>query len=398
VEEALLISKARVITPTGVLEDGWVETNDRRVVAIGEGPRRPPVRGTRLIDAQGGLLGPGLVDIHTHGAVGHEVMDGGAALSAIRAFLATRGVSSFVATTWSAPHESILAALDAVRANLGPSVGGATILGAHLEGPYLNVEAAGAQDPAAIRPLDRAELEELLSTEVVRIVTVAPEIGDNLHAVAACVERGATVSIGHTAATFEQVSAAADRGATMMTHLFNAMTPLRHRAPGAVGAGLTDPRLSGELVADGIHVHPAVLRLALAAMGIARVVLVSDGVRACGMPEGELNLDGRQVVHADGAVRLADGTLAGSALTLDMALRNFAAATGRAIEEVWAAASHNPARALDIDDHKGTIDVGKDADLTLLDSSDEVVLTVADGNVVYSREQAAGRHRLAVQP
>lgn len=393
--EALLVSNARVITPTGVLEAGWVKTNGRRIVAIGEGRIRPPARGTRLIDAQGGLLGPGLMDIHTHGAVGHDVMDGAAALSAMRAFLATRGVSSFVATTWSAPHESILAALDAIRGNLGASVHGATILGAYLEGPYLNVDAAGAQDPAAVRPLDRAELEVLLATEVVRVITVAPEVADNLEGVAECVARGAKVSVGHTAATFEQVSAAADSGATLMTHLFNAMTPLRHRAPGAVGAGLTDPRLSGELVADGIHVHPAVLRLALAAMGIGRVILVSDAVRACGMPEGELDLDGRRVVHADGAVRMADGTLAGSALTLDVALRNFAAATGRPIEELWAAASHNPARALGIEDHKGTIEVGMDADLTLLHPTGEVVLTVAEGNVVYSRETATGR-RLAV--
>lgn len=387
--EPLLVTNARVITPTGVLDTGWVRTDGSRVVAIGEGGSIPPGFDAKRIDAEGGLLGPGLIDIHTHGAVGHDVMDGAAAaLTAIRRFLATRGVTSFVATTWSAPHEAILAALGAIEANLGPSNHGSTILGANLEGPYLSRDAAGAQDPAAIRPLHRGELEELLSTRVVRLITIAPEVADNMQGVAECAARGVKVSVGHTAATFEEVSAAAERGATLMTHLFNAMTPLRHRAPGAVGAGLTDPRLMGELVADGVHVHPAVMRLALKAMGIGRVVLVSDAVRACGMAEGELDLDGRRVVHAGGAVRLADGTLAGSALTLDAALRNFAAATGHTVEELWAAVSHNPARALGIDDRKGTIEVGKDADLTLLDSAMEVVLTVAEGNIVYSSAQA----------
>lgn len=390
--EPLLITNARVITPTGVIRDGWVQTDGDRFVGVG-GATATPLGGNVIwIDGRGGLLGPGLIDIHTHGAVGHDVMDGTTvALTAIREFLATRGVTSFLATTWSARHDSIIAALDAIKASLGPSLTGATLLGANLEGPYLSERAAGAQDPAAIRPVDRDELDALLSTGLVRLITLAPEVGVNLQAVAESVTRGARVSVGHTAATFEQVTAAVERGATLMTHLFNAMTPLGHRAPGAAGAGLTDPRLMCEVVADGIHVHPAVMRLILAAKGIDGVVLVSDAVRACGMPEGEVDLDGRRVVHRDGAVHLSDGTLAGSALTLDVAVRNFAAATGRPLEDVWAAASLNPARAAGVDDRKGTIEIGKDADLALLDQAMDVALTVAQGNVVYSRTQTIPR-------
>jgi N-acetylglucosamine-6-phosphate deacetylase len=282
-------------------------------------------------------------------------------------------------------------ALEAVGEVLGPVDGGATVLGAHLEGPYLSKARRGAQDPSLIRVAPREEGTRLLDSGIVRLLAVAPEVQGNRWLVAEAAARGVTVSAGHTDATYDQALQAVEDGVRHVTHAFNAMRSLGHREPGLLGAALVLPELRCELIADNVHVHPAAMRLLFAAKGPAGVVLVSDALRATGLPDGAYTVGDRPAFSMDGAIRLGDGTLAGSVLTLDRALHNLQAATGRPLAELWPAASRNAAQAIGVDDVKGTLEPGKDADLILLDPSLQVVVTVAEGAVVHGADRLPRR-------
>jgi N-acetylglucosamine-6-phosphate deacetylase len=312
-------------------------------------------------------------------------------LARMARFFAGHGVTAWLAATMTASGPDTERALEAVAAAAGPVEGGATLLGAYLEGPYLNPAKAGAQDPALIRPADRVEAARLLQTGVARVLVLAPEIEENRWLIAEAVARGLTVSAGHSDATYDQVLQAVEAGVGHVTHAFNAMRPLGHREPGMLGAALVLPELRCELVADNVHVHPAAMRLLFQAKGPGGVVLVSDAVRATGLPEGAYTVGDQPAFSADGAIRLADGTLAGSVLTLDRALRNLQAATGRPLAELWPAASRNAAQAVGVDDAKGTLEPGKDADLVLLDPALRVVVTVAEGAVVHGGDRLPRR-------
>lgn len=383
----LLIHNAHLLTPLGPWPIGWLLTEGRRIRQMGAG--RPPEFSagtvTRAIDAQGLTLAPGFIDLHVHGAVGFEVMDADPeGLRAMARFFSRHGVTAFLPTTWTATGEAILKALKVVGDCLGATPDGASILGAHIEGPYLNVSKCGAQDPRLIRPADPAEALPILDTGLVRLLALAPEIEGNGWLIDACVQRGITVSAAHTSATYADMVAAVARGLRQTTHTYNAMTPLGHREPGVVGAALALPELNCELIADNVHVHPAAMRALVLAKGVSGVILISDAIRGAGMPEGEYPIDDRVVHVRDGAVRLPDGTLAGSILTLDLALRNILAATGLSLSVAWPMSSLNAARAIGVATTKGSLEVGKDADLVLLEADATVRLTVVEGTVVYS--------------
>lgn len=374
------------MTPSGVV-GGWLHASDGRIAAVGTGPP-PTVSGTAtVVNASGMTLVPGFIDVHVHGALGHETMDADpAGLRTMARFFAEHGVTSFLATTWTATRDRTLAALQAVREVMGPVTGGAQILGAHLEGPYLAVGRCGAQDPDHIRPANREELTAFLATGAARLMTIAPETEPNLEAIRACVGAGVTASIGHTDGTAADVAAAVAAGATHATHLFNAMSPFHHRKPGTVGAVLTAERIKAELICDLVHVHPGAMRLALRAKGVDGIVLMTDAVGPTGLDEGEYPFAGRRIRHERGAVWLADGTtLAGSALTFDRALRNLATVTGLGMEHLWPICSRNGAAAAGVADRKGTITTGYDADLVLLDDDLTVRCTVVGGDIVFRR-------------
>jgi N-acetylglucosamine-6-phosphate deacetylase len=381
----LLVTGARVLTPGGEWPQGWIAVEGRRIAAMGQGQPPPEAAaGAELLAADGLVALPGFIDLHVHGAVGVDVMDADSdGLRQMARFFAAHGVTAWLPSTMTASGPDTERAVEAIRAAAGPVDGGATILGAYLEGPYLNPVKAGAQDPAHIRPADRAEAARLLDPGVARVVVLAPEVEENRWLIAEATARGVTVSAGHTDATYAQALRAVEDGVRHVTHAFNAMRPLGHREPGLLGAALVMPELRCELIADNVHVHPAVMRLLFAAKGPAGVVLVSDSLRATGLPEGAYTVGGRPVFAMDGAIRLADGTLAGSVLTLDRALHNLQAATGRPLAELWPAASRNAAQAIGVDDAKGTLEPGKDADLVLLDPALRVVVTVAEGAVVH---------------
>ena len=263
----LLVSGARVLTPGGEWPRGWIAVEGRRIAAMGQG--RPPERrlaGAAVLDASGLIVLPGFVDLHAHGAVGADVMDADPeGLRRMARFYARHGVTAWLPTTMTASARDLERALEAVGEVIGPVEHGATVLGAHLEGPYLSTARCGAQDPSLIRVATRAEATRLLDTGLVRLLAVAPEVQGNRWLVAEAVGRGVTVSAGHTDATYDQALAAVDDGVRHVTHVFNAMRPLGHREPGMLGAALTVGELACELVADNVHVHPAVMRLLFAA-------------------------------------------------------------------------------------------------------------------------------------
>jgi N-acetylglucosamine-6-phosphate deacetylase len=372
-------------------ERGWLRTAGTTIEALGAGEPPEAGAGVTAIDGRGRLLLPGFVDVHVHGALGHEVMDGDVdGLFAQARFLAQHGVTSFVPTTWTGSRERTLAALESVGEALRRPrpAGSARMLGAHMEGPYLNPKRAGAQDPGFMRPPEPGELERYLDFGFVRLMTVAPELPANEPVLAELRRRGITISAGHTDATYAEMAAAVERGVRHATHTYNAMRPLHHRDPGTVGACLTLDALRCELIADGHHVDPVAMDVLVRARGVDAVVLVSDAVRPTGLPEGEYPLDDRTVEVRGGAVRLPDGGLAGSVLTLDRALRNLARATGRELTELWPAASANPAASAGVADRKGRLDVGMDADLVLVDADVTVHATVVEGELAYASDEA----------
>lgn len=384
---SLLIHNAHVFGPHADWNPGWLLAESGRIRLLGRGLAPDLGLGpeTRVVDAQGRALLPGFIDLHVHGAVGYEAMDASPeGLCAMARFYARHGVTSFLPTTWTATRDDIRRALQAVRAALGPVPGGATILGAHVEGPYLNPAKCGAQDVRLIRRADPDEAREILDSGVVRLLALAPEYEANLPLLDECVRRGITVSAAHTAASYDQMRAAVARGLSQVTHTFNAMSPLGHREPGAAGAALALPELRCELIADNIHVHPAAIKILAEAKGSAGVMLITDAIRGAGMPPGDYQIDTRTVAIKDGAVRLPDGQLAGSILTMDRALQNLRQSTGRPLRDLWPMTSRNAAQAIGLSSRKGSLEAGKDADLVLLEPDGEVGLTVAEGEVVYA--------------
>jgi N-acetylglucosamine-6-phosphate deacetylase len=380
----LLITDTRICAPERLWEPGWLLARDGRIEALG--PGEPPgglTSAAERVDGSGATLVPGFIDVHVHGGAGADTMDADPdALRHMARFHATHGVTALLATTWSAPEADLAAALKAIGAVAGPMEGGATIFGAHLEGPWISAGRCGAQDPAAIRPPDLAEATRLLDGGVVRLVALAPELDGAGAVIDACRTRGVVVSAGHTDASYDQMAEAVRLGVTQVTHTFNAMSGFGHRDPGTAGAALAFPELRCELIADGIHVHPGAMAVLARAKGPDGVILVSDATRAAGLPEGPVDLGGRTGHHADGAVRLPDGRLAGSALTLDVALGHFAAASGWPWEDLWRATSANAATVLGLA-AKGHLSAGADADLVLIDEDWTVRLTVVQGRIVH---------------
>ncbi len=384
-ENAVLIENARIMTTSGEWERGWLRWHGSQIVGMGPGNALDD-DDIEVIDASGLTLLPGFVDVHVHGGMGYDAMDADPrGLQTVAQFYARHGVTSFLATTWTDTPTRITKALETIAASKGPQVHGATLIGAHVEGPYLNPQKCGAQNLGLIRRADPEEAMDWLEMGVVRVLSLAPEYEENLWLIQECANRGITVSVAHSAATYDQVLRAVQLGLRHATHTFNAMSELHHRNPGTVGAVLTSPEVRCELIADNIHVHPAMMKLLLSAKGPDGVILITDAIRGTGMPDGEYPVDDRTIIVKNGVARLADGTLAGSTITMEKALANFVKASGRPIAEIWQVSSLNAARAIGIEDRKGSLDVQKDADLVLLDDGLNVQMTVAEGLIVYRR-------------
>jgi N-acetylglucosamine-6-phosphate deacetylase len=380
----LLFINADMILPDDTRQRGWLRTDGGRIHSLGAG-EPPAVDGPHtVIDANGLILMPGLIDVHIHGMRGADAMDAvPEALQAISGALVKHGVTGWLPTTWTALHLTITAALQAIAGCMGPVANGATIYGAHMEGPYLNIARCGYQNVQFIRRARPDEARELFESGALRIMSLAPEFTENHWLIDECIRRGIVVSAAHTDATYEQMIDAFRRGVQRMTHVYNAMSGFNHRAPGAVGAALVTPGVRCEAIADGHHLHQASLKLLHQIKGADGVTLVSDCHRPAGMPDGTYLVSGRMAMLTDGTLRRPDGRLAGSTITLNRALLNYMRALDEPIEKVWRTATLNPARDLGLDGTLGSLTVGKQADLALFDAQMHAHVTVTGGAIAY---------------
>jgi N-acetylglucosamine-6-phosphate deacetylase len=378
-----LIYNATVITPDGIIENGWLTWVDERIDGIGNHIEIPEAVSGLTIDAAGAYLMPGFIDLHVHGALGHDVMDADVqGLLEMAAFFARHGVTSFVPTTLSSTTAETLNALHTIMAAMSSPNPGARIIGAHIEGPYLNPEKAGAQDTTQIRRAERDEVLLWLDTGIVKLIAIAPEYVENLWLIEECVRRGIVVAAAHTNASYAQIAHASALGLSHLTHTFNGMRGLHHREPGVVGAAFALKSLVCELIADNVHVHPVVMNILWELKGKDRIVLITDATRGTGMPDGTYILGGQTFHVQQQEARLADGTLAGSTATMDSVVANFAEGVG-SLAEIWTTTSYNAARQLCIDDWTGSLEPGKVADLVLIDAGYRVSLTVCGGQLCY---------------
>lgn len=330
-----------------------------------------------------GVICPGFIDLQINGAFKIDVSPDIEGLRQLAGKLPLTGTTSFLPTAISWPTERYQDFLEALEK--ASTAAGARILGAHIEGPFLSPARKGAHDPDNLRPIDLGLLKEILAPGWVRVMTVASELPKSEQAAELLREGGAVASVGHTDATYEETVRALDVGFTKATHLYNAMSPFEHRAPGAVGALLTDDRVRAGIIADGVHTHEGALRLAYREKGPGGLALVTDAMEAAGMPEGEYELSGRTVHLKNEAVRLPDGTLAGSVLTMDGAVRNAVRFLDIPLENAVRMATQTPAEILGLES-KGKIAPGAEADLVILSQESFVEETIVAGETVYRRE------------
>ena len=366
----MLLIHAKYLNEDFRLVQGDIEIEDGKILRAGKDlPRKEE---DLAVDCAGSYtVVPGFVDVHIHGCAGADTCDATReALEAMAAFLLAHGVTSFCPTTMTTSRETIQAALLAAKDMMDhPMEGGARVVGVNMEGPFIAKERKGAQKEEDILPPDFPLFQRFYeeSGGIVRLVDVAPEQPGGLDFVEKASQL-CTVSIAHTTADYDQAKAAFDKGVTHATHLFNAMSGLHHRKPGVVGAVFDDSRVRGELICDGFHIHPAVLRAAFRLLG-DRALIVSDSMRANGMPEGEaFDLGGQMVTVHQGKALLPDGTIAGSVTNLHQEIKNLVS-FGVPFEQAVKAATLVPARAIGLDGEIGSIAPGKRADLVVLDEN-----------------------------
>lgn len=373
-----VIADARVVTPDGVLDPGWVQVAGTRIAAVGAGT--PP--GLADLSLPGRWVVPGFVDVHVHGG-GGATFGSGAAGEVRRAVALHRrhGTTTTLASLVSAPLDE----LELAVRRLADLVSEGVLAGVHLEGPFLSPLRCGAHDPQVLLDPRPEDVARLLTAGggAVRMVTLAPELPGGLDAVRAVADAGAVAAVGHTDADYACARAAVDAGARAATHLFNGMPPVHHRAPGPVVALLEDPRVTVELINDGIHLHPATLRLVVATAGPCRSALVTDAISASGEGDGPHRLGELQVVVVHGEARLQDGgSLAGSTLTMGSAVRRAVRDVGLSVEAAVVMASSTPARLVGLADRVGAVAAGLDADLVVLDADFMVERVLAKGSWV----------------
>jgi N-acetylglucosamine-6-phosphate deacetylase len=364
------VLRGRVVTPEGILEDAVVVCEDGTIVDVTQKTAQYP--DATLV---AGYIAPGYVDVHIHGIAGADTMDAKASsLETMAHQLVKHGVTAFLPTTMTQSQEDITAALRQVRTYMemernSPSTG-AEVIGVHLEGPWISHQAKGAQNGAFIAPPSAEYVRHILDEagDILRIVTLAPELEGADAAIEQLRNAKVEVSIGHTTANYAEAMHAITLGARHVTHCFNAMTGMHHRDPGVVGAAFQDC-VFAELIADGVHVHPEVMKALVKIKGRERVMLISDSMAAADMPDGTYALGGQTTLVRDGQARLPDGTLAGSTLTLDRAVQNMVNLCGVPIEDAIYMASTTPAEAIGLGDKKGKIQIGFDADIVVLDEA-----------------------------
>lgn len=381
-----IILKGRLVTPDGVSSSGDViAIEGDRISFIGGFDSMLAGSDNQVFDFESSYICPGFIDMHIHGYAGADVMDCTVeSLDGISWELAQRGTTSFLATTMSAPSAQLVRAIGNIRDTKQQGTRGAQLLGCHLEGPFLNPGKKGAQKAGFLRLPSTTELQDYLDAGrgCIRMITMAPELAGAFEVIKMAGQMGIIVSLGHSEASLPQVAEACKAGLGHVTHVFNAMDGLHHRDPGTTGAVLSMPELTVDVIPDGHHVHPSVVKILICSKGIDQVSAISDCIRAGGLGDGGYELGGQKVLVKDGFANLADGTLAGSTITLAEGLRVLVEKVGLALAEAVKMVSLNPARTLGLTD-RGVLERGKKADIVVLDAHLNVLMTIIAGRIVY---------------
>lgn len=381
----LLVTRCRLYDAPPDAPLAQVRVRDGTIAEVG--PVRADTPADRTLDAGSRTLVPGFVDVHVHGAGGADVLDGSReALETMSRTLARLGTTSFLGTSFMQPQHGSRH-LPAAAEQVGGDLGGARLLGLHLEGPFINPGKRGGIPPTAIYPPSRRAMDEVLDLTggTLRMMTLAPELEGNLAHVERLAGAGIVAAFGHSAAGYDETRAGVAAGISHCTHLYNAMSGLHHREPGPLVALHESADVTVELISDGVHVSGPVVRFTHRAFGLERCVCVTDAMRTAGMPDGRYLYGGREFESRDGAARYLDGTLIGTALGLREVVLRFMEYTGCTFTDAVNAATLHPARAVGVADRKGSLAVGKDADLVLLDDDLSVWATIVEGEVVYLR-------------
>jgi N-acetylglucosamine-6-phosphate deacetylase len=379
----------RILLENGWLHDGYVVWENGTIVEVGEmNDFHEDEKTIQIKIPDGSSIVPGFIDVHIHGASGADTMDGTKeALRTMGKALPKEGTTSFLATTMTTSSEAIERALINVAEDEALE-GEAELLGVHLEGPFIAPNRVGAQHPRYVQA-PNAELfvrwQEMANGRI-RLVTFAPEQKEGMAFLRTLCEHGVTASIGHSDANDEKALQAIEQGVTHCTHLFNGMRSLHHRQPNALGAMLLDERVRCELIVDGLHVHPHIVKLAYRLKGKDGIVLITDAMRAKGLGDGVYDLGGQEVKVVGNQATLLDGTLAGSVLKMNEAIRNMCLFTGCSLDEAIRMATINPAKQIGVADRKGSIAVGKDADLVVINDQCDVWMTICRGHIAYRKE------------
>jgi len=380
---SLLIRNCKLYDARAADHGGTVLIDDGVIRQVGT--PAPSARADCVLDAAGRILAPGFIDVHIQGAGGADVLDATPeALETISTTCARFGVTGFLATTVYKPGQEnhhLKVAADCV----GRDLKGARLLGIHLESPFISTQKRGMIQPDCIAEPSLATLEEIYSLvgDHLKMMVIAPELPGNIETIEALVKRGTVACLGHTAAGYEDARRGFDAGLSHVTHLFNAMPALHHREPGTLGAIFETECATCQVITDGVHIHPAVIRLAYSVLGPDRFVTITDGIQAMGLPDGKYIYNNIEYEARGGAARYADGTLIGTALGLNRMLARLMDFTGCSLTEAVNTVTRNAARVLRLHARKGAIEVGRDADLVVLDDDLSVYATVVGGQIVY---------------
>ena len=384
----LLLKNAKIVLEDRVIEGDILTAGGiiRDIIEKGSSVKPEALEVKNSIDLDGKYVVPGFIDVHIHGSNGADAMDGTAeALKTISSYVATKGTTKFLATTLTSSKEELINVLKIAAELQNKEIDGATIFGVHMEGPYFDIEYKGAQNEKYMKPATEKEIKEYLDVKpgLVKLMSLSPHTEESIRTVKFLRENGVIVSVGHSAAKFNDVMKAIEAGLSHSTHTFNGMRGINHREPGVAGAALISDKVNAEVIFDKVHIHPEIVRLMLKAKGTDKVVCITDAMAATGLPNGDYKLGELDVYVKDGQARLkSNDSLAGSVLTLDKAFRNVIE-LGYPIYEAVKVTSTNAAKEFGL--NAGVIEIGKEADFAILDNSYNVDMTIVNGNIKYQR-------------
>jgi N-acetylglucosamine-6-phosphate deacetylase len=384
-----IIKNGSMILPDGIVEDAAVMIDEQGKIAFAGRAVDLTGQADEILNLGGKILSPGLIDIHVHGGKGVTFGEGDLAknTAAYSEWVVSNGVTGYLMSVAERTSHELVEMLKGYVAVFNHPPQGAETLGLHLEGPFLNVEKKGAFNPTWLRTPDLEEMKayEQAAKGWIRQMTLAPELPGAEAVAQYCTKSGILASIGHTNTSYELAEKALRGYFKHVTHTFNAQSGFSHRAPGVFGAVLTSDEVTAELIADTVHVHPGAMKLLLRCLGSDRVVAITDAMAGSGLTEGVYDLVGHKVIVKDGRATLENGTLAGSIATLNTCVDNLVKHVGLSLSEAIKMASLNPARAIGVDDRLGSIEVGKDASLIVIDESINVSMTMVKGQIVYTQ-------------